>query len=284
MLLQTKDCAFDDENYIFELKLDGFRCLAYCDKKKTILKSRNGKNLGEVFDELTKLHMQCKENCVLDGEIVYVDENGCPNFEILQKRMRYKGKNSSYQVCFFVFDILYYKNKDITKKTLMERKQILKNVIVENDYLKINSYIEKNGIELFRKVRELSLEGIVAKQKNSIYEIGKRSYSWLKIKNYILQDFFVCGFSTSGNEVRNLFLATFDGKKLVYDGKIFIQPKKNEQEFILKFAKNNTLKKPLFENLKEEITWIEPKIICTVRFFKRTKNNKRRHAVFVKLK
>ena len=285
MLLKSVLKPFNDENYIFELKLDGIRCVAFCQKNDTLLQNRNLKNITNTYPELINIFKQCKKKCILDGEIIYADEKGFPNFQVLQKRNLLSGKtkiekqSQKYPVSFVAFDILAIGNKNITNLTLMERKEILFNNITENEFISVARFVKKNGIEFFLKTKELSLEGVVAKNKNSVYLIGQRTGSWLKIKNKISEDYLVCGYlPDETGDVKNLILATKKDNKFVFEGEIYV-PLNSTKKFIYEYAKKHKTK-AIFENLQTNIVWIKPKLICKVDFTERTNSKTRRNPIF----
>ncbi|MDD4111168.1 MAG: RNA ligase family protein, partial [Clostridia bacterium] len=217
MLLKKNSQPFDSDDYIFELKLDGIRCLAYLDKNEMTLINRRFKNITKVYPELKNINKQVKEKCILDGELVYIDENGKPDFNILMTRslsmnsFKIAVKSKSYPVTFVAFDILYYKGEDITSYNLLKRKAILNDNIVENSFINVSRYIENHGKILFEKVKEQNLEGVIAKLKRSTYQIGKRSGDWIKIKNLIDEDFIICGYTLDeDNRIKDLVLGQYD--------------------------------------------------------------------------
>jgi DNA ligase D-like protein (predicted ligase) len=288
MLLKKVSKPFDSDDFIFELKLDGTRCLAYLDEDGTILINRRFRNITNIFPELQNLHKQVKNKCILDGEIVCIDERGRPSFSILQTRglsiNPFKIALNSRQnpAIFVAFDILYFGNKEITNLNLLKRKEILENIVIENEFINLMRYIDKNGIDFFQKVQEKNLEGIIAKLKDSSYQIGKRSGDWIKIKNLIDEDFVICGFIFDDDKrVHDLVLGQYKDKELVFSDYIYLERKKYEENFILKFAKNNTLNYPLFDELKNKnIVWIKPELVCTVSYMLRTKYGNMRQPFF----
>lgn len=152
---------FDDPDFIYELKFDGFRALAYLERDSTTLISRNGKDLTGKFPVLNELHNCAEEPCILDGEIIG------PCFPpTLQPNA----------VQYIAFDILI-------DKPLIERKQILSDLISESPRLVISKFVTEHGKQLFDIACAHDLEGIVAKRKNSAYYPGKRSADWIKIRN-----------------------------------------------------------------------------------------------------
>lgn len=288
MLLEHISKPFNSEDYIFELKLDGIRCLAYLDERQTILKNKRNKDVTDVYPELKQIHKQIKKRCILDGELVSLNKDGSPNFFALQKRslltdkFRIELEMEKNKVNFVAYDILYLDDKQTTNLTLTERKKLLKNNIKENELLSISRIVENEGIKLFELTQQLSLEGIVAKKKNSTYQIGKRSKDWIKIKNLIDEDFYICGLMfDEDNQIKDLVLTTKINDKYINRGKVYLNISKEEQNFILNFALKHTKNKPLFDIYSDKnILWIEPKLVCTVQYMMLTKDGKMRQPVF----
>lgn len=286
MLLKNGGKPFDDKNYIFEIKFDGIRCIAFCDKNKTVLQNRRSKIINKQFPELDSIHTQCTEKCILDGEIICLNEKEVPDFNLLQKRILLKSKSSIQRqsklipVLYVVFDILYCKNKDLTHLPLIKRKKILNENIKENSYISISSFFEQNGKELFKQVQLLNLEGIVAKKKDSLYHIKERTNDWVKIKNMVFEDFLICGYTLENGKIKDLILGTITDNELKYDGNVYIGAKKRDQKLIMDFAQKNKLAKPLFKNFSTQTVWISPQLICTVEYLQRTKSNQRRQPVY----
>lgn len=288
MLLEHISKPFNSEDYIFELKLDGIRCLAYLDERQTILKNKRNKDVTDVYPELKQIHKQIKKRCILDGELVSLNKDGSPNFFALQKRslltdkFRIELEMEKNKVNFVAYDILYLDDKQTTNLTLTERKKMLENNIKENELLSISRIVENEGIKLFELTQQLSLEGIVAKKKNSTYQIGKRSKDWIKIKNLIDEDFYICGLMfDEDNQIKDLVLTTKINDKYINRGKVYLNISKDEQNFILKFALKHTKNKPLFDIYSDKnILWIEPKLVCTVQYMMLTKDGKMRQPVF----
>lgn len=288
MLLEHISKPFNSEDYIFELKLDGIRCLAYLDERQTILKNKRNKDVTDVYPELKQIHKQIKKRCILDGELVSLNKDGSPNFFALQKRslltdkFRIELEMEKNKVNFVAYDILYLDDKQTTNLTLTERKKLLKNNIKENELLSISRIVENEGIKLFELTQQLSLEGIVAKKKTSTYQIGKRSKDWIKIKNLIDEDFYICGLMfDKDNQIKDLVLTTKANGKYINRGKVYLNISKDEQNFILKFALKHTKNKPLFDIYSDKnILWIEPKLVCTVQYMMLTKDGKMRQPVF----
>lgn len=190
MLLQKADKPFDNTSYITELKLDGFRCIYTKFDNKVRIYTRHDNEITSMFPELVNLPIP--DGTVLDGEIIVTDEQGKPDFEAVMERFR--SKKAPHEVSFSVFDLLYYNKEKVTHLPLLERKELLEEVIPEdNPCLNKVKWIEGNGIAYFDLVKQHDLEGIVLKKADSKYQINKRSYDWLKVINYKYENVYISG-------------------------------------------------------------------------------------------
>ena len=151
MLIGDKQEAFDSENYIYELKLDGERCIAYLDKEGVDLRNKRNVKMLIKVPELINIHKQIKRRCILDGELIVI-KDGTPNFFEIQRRslmsnsFKIKLASSNLPATFTAFDILYYDDHEVTDLPLMKRKLLLEKNIIESERLAISRYIEKEGI------------------------------------------------------------------------------------------------------------------------------------------
>lgn len=262
---------FDDENYIFELKLDGIRCLAYLSDSTTELRNKRNKNVTEIYPELKEIYRCAKKKCILDGELVVLND-GAPDFYALQSRslttdeFKIKLAAKKNPIQFVAYDILYYDGHQITDKTLMERKEIMKNAIREGNGLSISRFIERDGIKFFELAKSRGLEGIVAKEKDGKYYIGKRTRKWLKIKVMQDEDLIICGYQIDDNGYPKDIILGEKGNdgNLNYRGKVFLGVSKEERAFLHEYATKHTTA-PHFV-LKGDIVWLEPKLIGTVKY------------------
>lgn len=182
MLLEKSDKAFNDSNYIVEWKQDGWRMLISNWNGQLRLYSRHNNEFTSVFKEFQDIDIP--ENTIIDCELIAVDENGKCNFELLQNQ--YRSKHRTVPLQLVAFDILFIKGKDVRKKPLMERKELLAEVIEPSDKLIITQYVDgSDAVQYFELIKQHGLEGIVMKAKNSTYQ-SKRSKNkqWLKVINY----------------------------------------------------------------------------------------------------
>lgn len=283
LLFQTQ--PFDSEEYIFELKLDGIRCIAYIDKKSVVLENKRFKDVSELYPELQDMKKCVKKRCILDGELVVLTD-GKPDFFSLQKRslmtdkMRIDLASKKNPVQFVAYDILYLDKKDLTSLHLMERKKLLQNNISEGNNLSVSRFIETNGKDFYELAKQQNLEGIVAKKKDGKYHIGKRTDDWVKIKYLQDEDLYICGYmpDEEGN-VKDVVLGYYEDKKLKLRGKIYLGVSKHDQRTIKAFAKNNTVSKAWFPELKN-IIWLKPELIGTVQYMHLTKTGGMRQPVW----
>jgi bifunctional non-homologous end joining protein LigD len=281
MLAKEAPDAFTDKDWIFEIKWDGFRAISYIEEKYSV-KSRNGKELKYNFPELSEL-TNLGSNIVVDGEIVVMSE-GKPDFQALLERGQavlsgeIQKQADLRPVTYIVFDILEKDGKSLTNLSLLERKQILKESLKEGSRVLLSDFIEEKGEAYFKLVLDKGLEGIMAKNKESHYEEGLRTGSWLKIKKLKTCDCIIFGY-TKGTQSRGttfgaLILGLYDTDgKPVYVGKVgtgFTQ----EMLGILmnKFEKIVTDVAPFKPEVGDEVTWLEPKLVCEVAFQVLTKD------------
>jgi len=187
MLATSVDKPFDDPEWLFEIKWDGYRAVAFIAKGKVRLVSRNQNDLTAQFPELNSLASLIKaDTAILDGEIAVLDEHGRSSFSLMQQRtgIREKGRRTGARrdipVLYYVFDLLYLDGYDLRRVSLEQRKNALARIVDASGVLRYSDHFPQ-GIALFRAAKEKGLEGILAKRRSSYYE-ERRSQEWLKIK------------------------------------------------------------------------------------------------------
>lgn len=286
MLLNEVKEPFDDENYIYELKLDGIRCVAYIEPKSVTLQNKRYKDVTDIYPELSEIRKCVKKRVILDGELVVLTD-GKPDFYALQRRslmtdsFRKSLAAKKNPVQFVAYDILYYNETDLTDKSLMERKEILSKAVTEGHNLSVSRWIEKNGVAFFELAKKENLEGIVAKKKDGLYFIGKRTSEWIKIKVMQDEDLLVLGFQPDENgKVKDLILGYYDETgELKCRGKVYLGVSKAEQKIIAEFAKKNTVKRPWFDKYKN-VVWLKPQLVGTAHFMHETESGGMRQPVW----
>jgi bifunctional non-homologous end joining protein LigD len=198
--------------WIWEIKLDGYRALAVKSPTGVTLFSRNRKSLNRQFPFIVEALADLPEGTVVDGEVVAMDESSRPNFNLLQN---FRAEASRIQ--YYVFDLLCWKDRDLTRLPLIERRMLLKALLVVNDKrIRITDYVEAAPADLLAAVREQGLEGIIAKQKDSHYQPGKRSGAWIKYRVNRGQEFVIGGYFPGPHGFDSLIVGYHDGDKLMY--------------------------------------------------------------------
>lgn len=285
MLLHEKE-AFDSRDFIYELKLDGVRALAYLDKNETNLRNKRNKILNNIYPELNDLHKRINNKCILDGELVVLKE-GKPDFFEIQRRSLMNNKfkielsAKSKPVRFITYDILYYEDQDITQSPLLERKKLLEDVVREDEKIAVSRYIHDKGIEFFKLTETENLEGVVAKKKDSLYFCGTRSKDWFKFKNMFDSEFIICGYVLKENTLKSVALGAYYKGKLVNQGHVALGIPKDEVKIILEYGDKHFTTCPYEDqNCDEETIYIEPKLVCTVKYMMRTKSLSLRQPVY----
>lgn len=279
MLLKEIDKPFNSKKYLFELKFDGIRSLIFVNNKNIKIQSRNQKDLTNIFPELKKIKNMVNKNVIFDGEIVSLN-NGKPSFSNLQKRIHIKDKKKIFDlsnnepVLFVAFDIIY-ENKDLTDKKLIERKKFLNKYKNSEVFFKIKT-IDTYGEKLFNSVKKLGLEGIVAKLKDGLYHINKRTEDFIKIKNIKRDEFLIGGFEIKKNGILSLSIGEYINKNFCFVGKVSISKKASLYNKIKSQKKSQNY----FTNFDEDIIYIKPILSCFVSYLERTKNNHLRHPIY----
>lgn len=291
MLIAENSAIFTDHNFLYEMKWDGERCIAFLDPTAgtDLRNNRNVRMLPKV-PELSELHQQASGRCILDGELLCVI-NGKPSFEAIQRRSlmsnRYKIELESKlrPAAFIAFDCLYYEGHELATLPLTERKEYLRKAItVESERLAISrGYDAEQAADLFRLTREQGLEGIVAKRKSSLYFFGKRTKNWLKIKNLMDDDFVICGYIRKESNMTSIVLGQYSDHKLLYQGHVTLGV--GSAAFGKIKAQPRIPWPPFTESVPSgqgngNAVWLEPRLVCTVEFMHRTKCGGMRQPVF----
>lgn len=285
MLATIQQDAFDDKDWIFEIKWDGYRAIAETGKDLRLY-SRNGLSFLRLYPAVADALKKISEEAVLDGEIVVLNEENKPDFQRLQQY----DNNHSLPIIYYVFDCLSYQGKSIAHRPLIERKEIARKVLGKNKIVRYSDHVREHGIEFFSKVRERDLEGMIAKRASSIYQPGKRSRDWLKIKNHNTQEAVIAGYTApkgSREYFGALILGIFEGKRLQYIGHTgtgFTSAILKEVHKTLGPLKRKTSPFEGKVAVNGPVTWVEPSVVCEVKFTEVTEEGIMRHPVFLGLR
>jgi DNA ligase D-like protein (predicted ligase) len=270
MLIKNMLDPFNSPEYIYELKLDGIRCVAYLDVSHTDLRNKRNELMLPRFPELSSIHAYVKAKCILDGELVIL-KKGVPDFFKIQRRSlmsdRFKIDLSSrqYPACYVAYDIIYINNKTVIDLPLLERKKLLENVVNENKQLAVSRYIPEHGIELFNIAKQQNLEGVVAKLKTSKYYIDKRTKEWIKFKFLADQDYVVCGYIKKEKGMTSLVLGQYRNNELIYKGHVTLGVR---SDFASEYncIKSDHSPFRLTPSDSEETIWLNPTLVCVVQY------------------
>ena len=285
MLIGENQEAFDSPDYIYELKLDGERCIAYLDKEVTELRNKRNIKVTSKVPELSNMHRQVKRRCILDGELIII-KDGVPNFYEIQRRSMMSNSfkiqlaSSKLPASFTAFDILYYDDHQVTNLPLMERKKLLEKVIKENERIAISRYIEENGIQFYQLAKQNELEGIVAKKKDSKYYLDKKTKDWIKIKYLLDDDFVVCGYILKNGGVISIVLGQYLKKELVYKGHVTLGLSTEDFQKIKSTPEIDTHPFNELPPGNDKAIWLDPILVCIVKFMMKTSKGGLRQPVF----
>jgi bifunctional non-homologous end joining protein LigD len=277
---------FNSPDWIFEGKMDGYRAIAVIDSDgKLRLWSRNHLPLEQKFPTIQgAVSSLSLRSTILDGEIVALDESGIPRFQLLQQWQ----KRPTAPVVYFLFDLLWSDGRDITGKTVLQRRERLQEIVPAVPGIQVGGYVENRGKDLFQLAKEKGLEGIIAKRKSSTYRPGKRSPDWLKIKSRPQQEFVVCGFTegkgSRGKHFGALLLGTYRDGRLRYFGHSGSGFSERRLQETIARLKPLFIDKPPVENpppTPERIQWVEPKLVCEVAFAEWTLDGELRQTTFL---
>ncbi len=294
MLATLSDRPFSDPNWLFEIKWDGVRALAWVDGGALKLHARSGSDITSQYPELAKLPGAFSgQQAILDGEIAVLDSRGHSDFERLQERMHVRNPGqkllSEFPVVYFVFDLLYCDGYDLRGAPLLERKRLLQRLLHTSDRIRFSDHQMEKGKELFELAKQNELEGIVAKRLDSRY-VSERSANWLKLKTSKTLDAVVGGWTAprgAGAPLGSLLLGLYEGKTLRFIGHAGSGfDAKSHKEVAAKLKELESSKSPFDKvpETNEKATWVTPSLVARVRFSGWTQENRLRHPVFLGLR
>ncbi|NMH27369.1 DNA ligase D [Flavobacterium silvaticum] len=281
-LATLADTPFDNQEWLFETKFDGYRSTAEIHNGTCHLISRNGLSFDKKYPEIADALSGLKQNMILDGEIVMEDTKGKSHFQWLQNR---EDNPDRGKLKFYVFDILYFGGFDLRGLDLLQRKKILQAVLPKVDSVIYSDHVVGNGQQAFKKAQKQSGEGIIAKRIASAYDTNKRSKDWLKIKTGKVQEMVIGGYTEpSGNRIGigALLCGYYQNGKLMYSGKVGSGYTDDIlKDLISKLEKIERQSSP-FENPPKEkkVHWVTPKLVANIKFSEFTETNSMRHPVY----
>lgn len=280
--------------WLFEIKWDGVRAIAFIDQEQVRLLSRTGNWCDKQYPELSVIHHSlAASQAILDTEIAVLDEKGVSRFALIQPRIHQTDPNSiahlvrSRPVTMFAFDLLYLDGYDLRRVDLVERKRLLEEILEPSQVLRLSTSFPDAGEQLLDAARENGLEGIVAKHARSCYE-PRRSREWLKLKVNLQQEFIICGFTAGERDhFGALVLGVYDKGKLVWAGNVGTGFDQKTLEQVRRRLDPLAIpKQPFAANPKipDQVTWVRPEVVCQVKFSNWTPDARLRAPVFLGLR
>lgn len=282
-LAKLADKLPSGDEWLFELKYDGYRALAYVEGGEAKVVSRNQKDMSLLFKNVAQALVELAggKSMVLDGEIVAVDKEGKSNFNMLQN-------GAIVDVIYVVFDLLAYEGDDLRNIPLIKRKEKLTEIMKDaGDRIKLSEYVSGLKQEDLNNVCQNKFEGLIAKKKDSVYG-GSRNGNWVKIKCENRQEFVIGGYTLSSSiaGISSLLLGFFEDKKFLYAGSVGTGFSEKQRIDFEKRLKLEIVKSSPFGNtpkLKDAI-WVKPKLLAEVKFGEWTSSGVLRHASFLGLR
>lgn len=294
MAAYSADHPPEGAGWIYEVKWDGVRALCFIEGGSMTMLSRNGNSFDRQYPELSVVpHYVEAQTAILDGEIAVFDAKGRSDFGLIQPRIHQTDPNSishlvrKTPVKLLVFDLLYWNGFDLRQCALADRKKLLKDIVKPGDRIQYSEHFEAKGQEMLEAARQTGLEGVIAKRADSKYE-SRRSRNWLKVKITGHQEFIICGYTHGERSTfSSLVLGLYENGKLVYVGNAGTGF--NDQSLSLlsqKMAPLETDKCPFGRKpaMLRRTTWVEPQLVCEIKFSEWTKDNKLRAPVFLGLR
>jgi bifunctional non-homologous end joining protein LigD len=277
----TKDVT-DEPKYIHEIKFDGYRIIATKNKTSTRLYSRSGLDYTSKYKPVVDALQQLPHSMVLDGEVCALDAEGKPNFDLVQKTP------AGTPIVYYAFDLLWMDGYNMMDLPLLERKQLLHDVLDDNDVLRYSEHFE-DGQALYKQMLEMGMEGVVSKNSESVYQPGERNNDWLKTPARKRQEFVIGGWAESdrGRSFRSLLFGAYNNGKFEWIGRSGGGYKEKDMPGILKQLKKLEISSSPFVNKVLDtkgaaIHYVKPKLVANFEFATWTKTGRiRKPATFL---
>jgi DNA ligase D-like protein (predicted ligase) len=298
--IEPMECALvpslpEGPQWTYEVKLDGYRSIGVRASRDTILYSRNGKNFNKRYSYVAEALAELPPETVVDGEVVALDDSGRPDFHRLQ---HYGAEGSRIQ--YFIFDMLVWNGRDLTNMPLAERWKLLKSVKLRSPRIRVSEQCDISADQMLAAVRQQGLEGVVAKRKDSLYEPGKRTGFWVKMRINRGQEFVIGGFIPGPHGVDSIIVGYYRGKDLYYVARVRNGFVPATRRMVYEKLKPLITDKCPFVNLPEsgrarwgeildaekmkKCVWVRPKLVAVIEFLEWTEGDRLRHSKFVALR
>lgn len=286
----------EGDEWMYEVKFDGYRALLLKNGDSVQIRSRNNKDLTRAYPGVRAAGLRLRaDTAVIDGELVAVDANGHPSFQALQHRSAHPG----HSILFYAFDLLNLSGKDLTGLRLEQRRAQLPNVINDSGIL-LSEELRGTPDRIIEAVQGLGLEGVIAKRKDSRYDAGQRNAAWVKLKLDRQQEFVIGGYRPGPHVVDALLVGFYDGRDLRFAGKVRAGFTPHVRREVFAQLKPLQAARCPFADLPSskashwgggvtaeqmsEMQWVKPKLIAQIRFVEWTEDDHLRHAAFLGLR
>lgn len=288
MLAKIGKAPFDDKDWVFEKKYDGYRVIAEIEDGEVKLYSRNLISFNQKYKKIVEVLKKIPHQVILDGEMVVLNKEGNPRFQLLQNYQK-TGKGAIH---YYVFDLLYLNGYELFELSLLERKKLLQQIIEEldNPLVLYSDHIKEKGKGFFKKAQQDKLEGIIAKRSNSLYRTNYRSNDWLKIKTAMRQEAVIAGFTAprgSRKEFGALLMGVYNQGKLEYIGHTGGGFNSSSLKTMMEKLKPLIRKtSPFAKKIKTNMpaTWVKPELVCEISFSEWTEEGHMRQPIFMGLR
>ncbi|OAT83579.1 non-homologous end-joining DNA ligase [Desulfotomaculum copahuensis] len=289
-MLAVSAAPFDHPEYLYEVKWDGYRALAYLDGD-TRLYSRNRRELTAAFPELTGLHRFVDgQAAILDGEII-VPVDGLPSFNALQSRgrltdpLKIRRLARESPALYVVFDLLYMHGRSVMDEPLIRRRELLAAILIPGAPAVVSDFVTGDGCAFMAACVSRGLEGVVAKALYGPYRPGMRSRYWCKFRHTREADLIICGYQPGrgGRQLGALVLGGCREGRLVYAGKVGTGFDRAEEGRLLAVLNPLAVPRPLLSLPAREsrrTRWVKPVLVCVVEYLALTAEGLLRHPVY----
>jgi len=285
----------DGPQWVYEIKLDGYRAEAIRTVEGVAFYSRNGKSLNRKFPYIVEALSDLPADTVVDGELVALDDSGRPEFNRLQN---YSG--AAEHIRYFVFDVIVLKARDLTRLQFSERRKLLASLPFTNQRIAISKYLSVSAETMLAAVKAQGLEGVVAKRLDSLYESGKRTGAWVKFRVNAGQEFVIGGYTPGPNGIDAIIVGYYRGHDLIYVARTRNGFVPASRRSVFQRLRDLRIEDCPFANLPEtrkarwgeamtaekmkECVWVRPALVAQIEFLEWTDADQLRHSKFVGLR
>jgi DNA ligase D-like protein (predicted ligase) len=285
----------EGSQWLWEIKLDGYRAIAVKSGDAVTLYSRNRKILNKRFPYIVEPLRELPDGTVVDGEIVALDDDGRPVFNLLQNFT-----SESSRIRYFLFDLLCYQDHDLLRLPLVKRREMLRSLKFDTGRIVVSDYVETSADQMLSAVRQQRLEGVVGKRRDSIYEPGKRSGVWIKHRVNLGQEFVIGGFTPGSHGLDAIIVGYYSGDDLVYIARTRNGFVPASRRSVFEKLKPLVVRDCPFVNLPEtrkarwgealtaekmeKCVWVRPAIVAQIEFLEWTDADHLRHSKFIGLR